>query len=556
MFRVFSACTPRLAVCGAVLALLASSAAAQAQIGWPEPKPSRNRSTYARPVRSADQPPPRNLRLTADPESRARIERALGERTKLRFDNDSLRAVGDEIEARHKIPVLFDEKALDDVRVSVHTPITKSLEGVTLRSALRLILEEHELAYVIDEGLLVVTSKTEAESMLHTVIYEVPDLLYEEGFDVADADSLVEVITSTVEPQSWEEAGGAGSLACLLETLVISSTDEVHDKTAAMLAALRTAHRQMATEKGDARFATIRPDGGSAEERIARRLEERVELDLPGAPLSALAATLASDLQIPVVFDFKALEDVAVTIDEPVTLRLPGVSARVALKYALAQHELAWAVENEALVITSQTVAECKLFARVYPVADLLGKDGDDYDSLIESVTSAIAPASWDEAGGPGAIREFEQARCLVVENTREVQAEVERLLTALRSTQPPGHEAPSDDGPQLRFYRLPLVVQGEERPTTSELRELLLTYVGPRNWMGQGGEGEIRTTGGGLLIRHTPSAHRAVAEFLQEFSVFEFAPPRVQFQGTGGFCNSVIPVVGENAVGQAVRRP
>lgn len=56
-----------------------------------------------------------------------------------------------------------------------------------------------------------------------------------------DFDSLIELITTTVDPESWEELGGPGTIAPF-ETnlsLVVSQTQEVHDRLADLLKQLR-----------------------------------------------------------------------------------------------------------------------------------------------------------------------------------------------------------------------------------------------------------------------------------------------------------------------------
>ena len=58
---------------------------------------------------------------------------------------------------------------------------------------------------------------------------------------VADYDSLINMITQTVIPKSWQDAGGQGTI-CQFETkaaLVVSQTQEVHEEIAMLLTALR-----------------------------------------------------------------------------------------------------------------------------------------------------------------------------------------------------------------------------------------------------------------------------------------------------------------------------
>jgi general secretion pathway protein D len=61
------------------------------------------------------------------------------------------------------------------------------------------------------------------------------------GGTMADFDSLIELITTTVAPETWEDVGGAGSIAPF-ETnlsLVISQTQDVHDQIGDLLEQLR-----------------------------------------------------------------------------------------------------------------------------------------------------------------------------------------------------------------------------------------------------------------------------------------------------------------------------
>jgi len=61
------------------------------------------------------------------------------------------------------------------------------------------------------------------------------------GGTQADFDSLIELITSTVQPQSWTEMGGPGSIAPFETNLsiVVSQTQEVHEEIVDLLEQLR-----------------------------------------------------------------------------------------------------------------------------------------------------------------------------------------------------------------------------------------------------------------------------------------------------------------------------
>ena len=51
------------------------------------------------------------------------------------------------------------------------------MKGISLRSALRLILEEFDLTYVVQDEVLKITSKEKADEILTTRVYPVADLV-------------------------------------------------------------------------------------------------------------------------------------------------------------------------------------------------------------------------------------------------------------------------------------------------------------------------------------------------------------------------------------------
>lgn len=59
-----------------------------------------------------------------------------------------------------------------------------------------------------------------------------------------------------------------------------------------------------------------------------------------------------------------------------------------------------------------------------------------DFDSLIELITSTIAPESWDEVGGPGAVSPYQGNLSLVISQTQEIHEQIADLLEQLRRLQ------------------------------------------------------------------------------------------------------------------------
>jgi Skp family chaperone for outer membrane proteins len=77
----------------------------------------------------------------------------------------------------HHIPIVLATKKLDEAGVSPDTPVTKTLRGVTLRSALRLLLKDLELSYVIQDEVIQITTPEDASAYLATKVYPVGDLV-------------------------------------------------------------------------------------------------------------------------------------------------------------------------------------------------------------------------------------------------------------------------------------------------------------------------------------------------------------------------------------------
>ena len=115
--------------------------------------------------------------LTQSNPNEAKILAALEDKTELEFVDQPLTDVVDYLKERHQIEIQLDSKALTDEGVGTDTPITRNIRGITLRSALRLMLGELDLTYIIRNEVLMITTKTEAENMLSTKVYPVADLV-------------------------------------------------------------------------------------------------------------------------------------------------------------------------------------------------------------------------------------------------------------------------------------------------------------------------------------------------------------------------------------------
>ncbi|HEV3024091.1 MAG TPA: hypothetical protein VGX76_16560, partial [Pirellulales bacterium] len=240
--------------------------------------PAVGQETAARPLPSAGQ---------------REILAALDQPTEFDFREQPLSDVIDYFKQKHGIEILLDTKALGRAGVGTDTPITQTLKNLTLRSALRVLLMQLDSTYVVGDGYLMITSKTEAESKLSCKIYPVHDLVtldsdfrparprgddspvvnevVQSGFggfpgglarhdEAGDFPGLIETITTTIAPTTWDEVGGPGAITGNgnSQTIAVSQTDDVHEEIVALLAALRRVRDEQIAAAEPA--STVPPD--------------------------------------------------------------------------------------------------------------------------------------------------------------------------------------------------------------------------------------------------------------------------------------------------------
>jgi len=391
-------------------------------------------------------------------ESERRIREALKSPTEIDFVDTRLTDAIQVLKQRHGIEIQFDEAALEELRIATDTPITRRVSGVSLRSALQLMLRELGLSYVIKDEVLLITSPDAAESadFMKTTIYPVRDLVLPRGSThsgpgMADFDALIELIQNTVATDTWQDVGGAGTIEPFEPnlSLVLSQTQEGHEEIEDLLDRLRRAAR------GDTVAHT--PESVRA---IQAALDAPVRVEFHETPLAEVANRLAGEHKIQVQLDRRALEELGVAPNIPVTRSLAGVTLRSALDLILKPLGLTHTVQDDVVLITSPDTAQSPEFLRtvVYPVADLAafrdpssGEQWADYEALIEIIQNTVATDTWQDIGGAATIEPFENGRALAISQTYEVHREVAQLLERLRSTG--GTTAGS--GPRLRVKPL-----------------------------------------------------------------------------------------------------
>ncbi len=109
------------------------------------------------------------------------------------------------------------------------------------------------------------------------------------------------------------------------------------------------------------------------EKEIKARLSTPVDVHYKSRPLSDVIQDLAAVTNIPIVMDSRAMSEMRVTTDAPVTLQLTNaISLQSALNLILAEFELTYILENDVLNITSPEAKRSRVFPLTYRVTDLV----------------------------------------------------------------------------------------------------------------------------------------------------------------------------------------
>lgn len=177
-------------------------------------------------------------------------QQALKKLVTVEFKDTPLNAALGELQKMAGVKIQLDETTLSDSGIALDTQITLSLEGVSLRTALEQITRPLDLGWTFRAPGFVVTTQDNVSSNPEfriVVLYPVGDLVKTPDPDVDDYGSLIEGITSSIDPNGWQ-----GTISALpsANALSVSQTWAMHEQVEAFLTALRQVKRQQSLPPG------------------------------------------------------------------------------------------------------------------------------------------------------------------------------------------------------------------------------------------------------------------------------------------------------------------
>lgn len=241
-----------------------------------------------------------------------KIEESLNKRISLHEDQVPLGDVIKKIQAIAEINIHLDTQGMEEEAATTNSLVTIDVDGIQVKSALNLILGRYNLAYMIDNEVLKITSRMRQQGELSVVVYSVADLVVPipdptnqmadpfsnvnptgfgggqmsvpangQGFGQVgqnqsgsfdpsspgrrergqnmdpDFAALTELIVSTIAPDTWDQVGGPASVRSNETTLslVIRQTQKIHEEITDLLDQLRRLQDLQVTI--EVRFVTV-----------------------------------------------------------------------------------------------------------------------------------------------------------------------------------------------------------------------------------------------------------------------------------------------------------
>ncbi len=223
----------------------------------------------------------------------------------------------------------------------------------------------------------------------------------------------------------------------------------------------------------------VRAVAQNAEQRINTALDQRLKtpLNYEAEQLDLVLAAIAYEYDIPIVFDKAALDEVAISSESEVSVKLRNVSLQAALNLIFKEpglEDLCYFVDEEVLLVTTQEKANETLVTKVYRIDDFKCFSHEEKDvsekpskkpsvkdfsakrklcftpvPLIKALVNCVEYDSWMANGtGEGAVFRMKPG-LLVVTQTRRVHRQVEDFLGKLRVIK----AEIENDGPRVARY-------------------------------------------------------------------------------------------------------
>jgi hypothetical protein len=174
-----------------------------------------------------------------------KIIEALDKPISVNWTNQMLEEALQELSTKMDQNLFIDKKSLSDLGIELNKPTSLQANGVSTRTVLRQILAAQGLTFVVKDEAIQVVTVEKARDMLVTRVYYLGDLVQSTGpfggapqwgtfldfqQTMANVETIVKSITKSIDPLSWKENGGAGTVTFHYPSMsiIVRASAEVH----------------------------------------------------------------------------------------------------------------------------------------------------------------------------------------------------------------------------------------------------------------------------------------------------------------------------------------
>lgn len=472
-------------------------------------------------VALTEQPPqvtvvPSANQATLDRETQATAEvaRTLHEsRLDFSAEEEPLEQALQRIAEKVGVAIDLDRHRLGELNLKGDSPVSIQLKDVRAESLLRNLLRPLKMVPVARAGHVIVTSEEGEEDHFQTTrYYPLRDLMIDGEGQFDDGDSIIDMLTTSLVPESWEELGGPATVYPFEGGLSISRSHPMHQAIEQLFAALREIHA-MPNEQYD---VTPRLLAADPEEHARTREAVRsrtVTLKADELPLEAVIEHLVNETGLNIVLD-SSIDQRPLGTDIRRAPHLQEIlegrrhltgnwqdrPLEQILNHLSLNHEFPWTIEGNVVRIADTVMRRpyrSPLLVKVYPIRDLrsdrdrppvnpwnqeriqflesgtwynprypvswppsVWHDGmDPYHLLADCIEATIRTESWESLGGPGTMFTHPLLDCLVVAQELQRHEDIERLLQQIRANRQAINQ-PEADGPAAAEAEDPILVR------------------------------------------------------------------------------------------------
>jgi hypothetical protein len=187
----------------------------------------------------------RRLKGTRATQAELKMLQALAKPIPAEFKSVKLQEAMQAVSTAMDRTILIDPAALQENGITYELPVTLNARTLAARTVLRHLLSQVGLTYVIRDDVINVTTPGRARDMMVTKSYYIGDIVSGVGLFGGGAqwgpaldqvqlaqnvNAVIEMITSSVDPMSWNNKGGFGNIGFSVPTmsLIIRQSAEVH----------------------------------------------------------------------------------------------------------------------------------------------------------------------------------------------------------------------------------------------------------------------------------------------------------------------------------------